>query len=213
MLSNPKTILRAAGSILFAALIVLLVISYFLIDKLKYEKERLEMNQELLFQEQNDILDTYRTDDSLNAAKIGQLRLTLEEYKRYRENDLKLIATLRMKKRDLERVVSVQSQTIMRLQSSLYDSIIYDTIGIPIDTTKCFDYHSRWFNASGCIAEDIIDLTVHSEERLKIVETVVHKRFLGFLWRTKKVKSRQVDVVSENPLTVITGVEYIAIER
>ena len=56
-----------------------------------------------------------------------------------------------------------------------------------------------------------MELQISNRESLKIVETVKYKRFLGFLWKTNKVKSRQVDVVSQNPATSIVNVDYISI--
>jgi hypothetical protein len=46
-----------------------------------------------------------------------------------------------------------------------------------------------------------------------IVETVQYKRFWGFLWKTKKIKNREIDVVSKNPATKILGVEFVTIEK
>ena len=51
--------------------------------------------------------------------------------------------------------------------------------------------------------------TLEVRDSLLVVETVQRKRFLGFLWKTKRVKSREIDVVSKNPYTDIVGVESI----
>ena len=50
-------------------------------------------------------------------------------------------------------------------------------------------------------------------DSLIIVESVKYKRFLGFLWKTNKVKNRQIDVVSKNPHTKIVGTELVVIEK
>ena len=82
-----------------------------------------------------------------------------------------------------------------------------------VDTLKCFNYKSKWTDVVGCVdlKRDTVELQISNRESLKIVETVKYKRFLGFLWKTNKVKSRQVDVVSQNPATSIVNVDYISI--
>ena len=55
--------------------------------------------------------------------------------------------------------------------------------------------------------------TLSTRSSLKIVETVKYKRFLGFLWKTNKVKSRKVDVVSLNPNETIEDIDFVIIEE
>ena len=115
----------------------------------------------------------------------------------------------------MQKVIDSQTETINNLSAKLNDSIRIDTATNVVDTLKCFDYKSKWTDVSGCIdlRHDSINLQIKNRESLKIVETVVYKRFLGFLWKTNKVKDRQVDVVSENPHTTITNLDYVSIKR
>ena len=55
--------------------------------------------------------------------------------------------------------------------------------------------------------------TFVNRDSVLIVATVQYKRFLNFLWKTKKVKNREIDIISKNPHTKIMGVEYIEIEK
>lgn len=55
--------------------------------------------------------------------------------------------------------------------------------------------------------------TFENRDSLLVAETVKYKRFLGFLWKTSKVKDRKVDVVSKNPHTKILGVEFTTIRE
>lgn len=61
------------------------------------------------------------------------------------------------------------------------------------------------------IVKDSVDLTVNSTDSLVIGVTTEYKRFLGFLWRTKKIKSQKVYAISKNPHTTITNVECVNI--
>lgn len=184
---------------------------------LQKENNRLKSNQEILFAENNMIIaesQKYKISNGLNAVKISELELTLKEYKRYRSEDLQLIEQLKTKKSDLQKIITSQAETIDALSLKLRDSILINATTNQIDTLKYFDYRSKWTDVSGYInlEQDSVNLQINNRESLKIVETVTYKRFLGFLWKTKKIKNRQVNIVSENPNTEIINCEYISIK-
>lgn len=180
------------------------------IKRLTEERDRYRSNTEILLQD----VKTYQTKDSLNAIKGGNLKLTLAEYKKYRADDLALIKTLQAKNRDLERVTTTQMETINELRATVRDSIVY----LPGDTVttvlRCVDIVEPWFELHGCATPDGQFTGTHiNRDSLLIVETVQYKRFWGFLWKTKKIKNREIDVVSKNPATKILGVEFVTIEK
>ena len=180
------------------------------IKRLTEERDRYRSNTEILLQD----VKTYQTKDSLNAIKVGNLELTLAEYKKYRADDLALIKTLQAKNRDLERVTTTQMETINELRATVRDSVVY----LPGDTVttvlRCVDIVEPYFELHGCATPDGQFTGTHiNRDSLLIVETVQYKRWLGFLWKTKKIKNREIDVISRNPHTKIMGVEYIEIEK
>lgn len=180
------------------------------IKRLTDERDKYRSNTETLLQD----VRTYQTKDSLNAAKVGNLELSLAEYKKYRADDLALIKTLRAKNRDLERVTTTQMETINELRATVRDSVVY----LPGDTVttvlRCVDIVEPYFELHGCATPDGQFTGTHiNRDSLLIVETVQYKRWLGFLWKTKKIKNREIDVISRNPHTKIMGVEYIEIEK
>jgi hypothetical protein len=180
------------------------------IKRLTEERDRYRSNTEILLQD----VKTYQTKDSLNAIKVGNLELSLAEYKKYRADDLALIKTLRAKNRDLERVTTTQMETINELRATVRDSVVY----LPGDTVttvlRCVDIVEPWFELHGCATPDGQFTGTHiNRDSLLIVETVQYKRFWGFLWKTKKIKNREIDVVSKNPATKILGVEFVTIEK
>ena len=180
------------------------------IKRLTEERDRYRSNTEILLQD----VKTYQTKDSLNAIKVGNLELSLAEYKKYRADDLALIKTLQTKNRDLERVTTTQMETINELRATVRDSVVY----LPGDTVttilRCVDIVEPWFELHGCATPDGQFTGTHiNRDSLLIVETVQYKRWLGFLWKTKKIKNRQIDVVSKNPATKILGVEFVTIEK
>ena len=180
------------------------------IKRLTEERDRYRSNTEILLQD----VKTYQTKDSLNAIKVGNLELSLAEYKKYRADDLALIKTLQAKDRDLERVTTTQMETINELRATVWDSVVY----LPGDTVttilRCVDIVEPWFELHGCATPDGQFTGTHiNRDSLLIVETVQYKRFWGFLWKTKKIKNREIDVVSKNPATKILGVEFVTIEK
>ena len=184
---------------------------------LKRENTTLINNQNALITQRQLALNTnqmYKIHDSLNAAKVSALRLELSNYKDMKGADFELIKQLKTNKSNLQAVISAQVETINSLQAKIDTTIRFDTVQNKVDTIKCFEHESKWTKISACVntKNDSIAISIVNNESLKIIETVAYKRFLGFLWRTNRVKNRQIDVVSENPNTKISNVEYITIE-
>ena len=178
------------------------------IKRLIEERDRYRSNTEILLQN----VETYQTKDSLNAAKVGVLELKLSEFEKYRTSDAELIKTLQTKNRDLEAVTTAQMKTIIELRGTVRDSIVY----LPGDTVvlRCVDISDPWFSLKGCTTPDgEFTGTFINRDSILIAETVQYRRFLGFLWKTKKIKSREIDIISRNPHTKIIGVEYIEIKK
>lgn len=179
------------------------------IEKLTDERNRYRGNTETLLQD----VETYKTKDSLNAAKVGVLELKLSEFEKYRASDAELIKTLQTKNRELEAVTTAQMETINELRATVRDSIVY----LPGDTVttvlRCIEYSDKWVDFDGCIKNNTFSGKIITRDSLLITETVQYKRWLGFLWKTKRIKNREFDIVSKNPHTKITGFEVITIEK
>ena len=180
------------------------------INTLTGERDKYRTNTETLLQE----VSRYQTKDSLNAAKVGVLELKLSEFEKYRASDAELIKTLQTKNRELERVTTTQMETINELRATVRDSVVY----LPGDTVttvlRCIDIVEPYFELHGCTTPAGVFTGTHiNRDSLLIVETVQYKRWLGFLWKTKKIKNREIDVVSKNPATKILGVEFVTIEK
>lgn len=195
---------------IIGAIAAVLYGQYARIKSLTAERDKYRSNTETLLQN----VEQYKTKDNLNAATVCALRLTLSEYQKYRADDAALIKRLQTKNRDLQAVTTAQLETINELRGTVRDSVVY----LPGDTVttvlRCVDIVEPWFELHGCAHPDNTFTGVHiNRDSLLIAATVKYKRFLGFLWKTRKVKSRKIDAVSKNPATHILGVEYIEIEE
>lgn len=205
-----KKYLIIAAIALAVAAVVTIWVQRSRINQLTGESDKYRTNTETLLKD----VSRYQTKDSLNAAKVGVLELKLSEFERYRASDLALIKTLQAKNRDLERVTTTQMETINELRATVQDSIVY----LPGDTVttvlRCIDIVEPYFELHGCTTPAGVFTGTHiNRDSLLIAETVQYKRFWGFLWKTKKIKNREIDVVSKNPATRILGVEFVTIEK
>lgn len=209
-----KTILALV--ILLIASACVLAIFDKTVKQLKSENTTLESNQAALLLERDFALSEsqkYKVRDSLSAAKVTALELSVAQYKKYRAEDLKLISSLNIKKSELEKVINSQTETISSLKTELRDTTIISEHGA--DTLKSFEYMSEWIDVNGIVnlSKDEVELDIANREALTVVETVQYKRFLGFLWKTKQIKNREVDIVSKNPHTKIIDIDVSSIKQ
>lgn len=204
-----KKYLIIAAIALAVAAVVTIWVQRSRINQLTGERDKYRTNTETLLQD----VSRYQTKDSLNAAKVGVLELKLSEFEKYRASDAELIKTLQAKNRDLERVTTTQMETINELRATVRDSVVY----LPGDTVttvlRCIEYSDKWVDFDGCIKNNTFSGKIITRDSLLITETVQYKRWLGFLWKTKRIKNREFDIVSKNPHTKITGFEVITIEK
>lgn len=189
--------------------VALIAIMGWRLHSLTAESERNASNTNALLEE----VEHYRTSDSLNAAKASILTLKMAELEKHRANDLKTIETLKIKRNELEQYTTLQTRTLAELQGKARDTIIIRD-SVIVEHLTCIDIADAWIDLHGCIdPDDNFSGTLEVRDSLLVVESVQRKRFLGFLWKTKRVKSREIDVVSKNPYTEIVGVESIRRER
>lgn len=175
--------------IILAAIIMAVAAAFWVqqsrIKRLTAERDKYRNNTETLLQD----VRTYQTKDSLNAAKVGNLELKLSEYKKYRADDAALIKSLQTKNRDLQRVTTAQMETINELLANVRDSIVY----LPGDTVttvlRCIEYSDKWVDFDGCIINNTFSGKIITRDSLLITESVQYKRFLNFLWKTKRIKT------------------------
>jgi len=154
----------------------------------------------------------YRVNDSLNVVSVGNLELKLSEYKQYREDDLKLIKSLKVDNKRLSQITTAQTETAYDLQGTVRDSIrtVYKDRFIA-DTLRCITINDKWFDLNGCAsANSKFTGTFLNRDSLLYVEHIIPKRFWFIKWGCKE---RRQEIVSRNPHTKITGAEFITIRK
>lgn len=192
-----------------AIISIVALLAYEYVSNLQKENKRLANNQAVLL----DSVHFYKTADSFNAAKVNVLELSLLDYKKYREEDAALIKKLKAGK--LSSSTNVQASTTTNITTQFKDSIVYKDKLIPIDTLKQIIFDSDWTTARGYITNDSLYLRVVNREHLLITESLVKKKFLFFKLPVKLFgyKTKRLDVISKNPNTEITNLEFIQIYK
>jgi len=193
-------------AMILAGLVAIIFLSGQL-DRTRQERDRYRNNTDALLED----VERYRVLDSLSGARVESLELTVKEFERYRAEDARIIKALKAKNRDLAAVASTQTQTNIALQTITRDTVIIrDSVEIKAKTVYCGD---PWYDFRGMLAGEEFTGELVCRDSLLVAETVKRGRFLGFLWKTKRIRDRRLDVVSRNPHTEIRSVEHIVIEK
>ncbi|UWH95650.1 MAG: hypothetical protein [Bacteriophage sp.] len=198
--------------IIILGVLVVVLVAYFLnvrVSQLKHDRDTYKRNNAVLL---NDV-KYYRALDSLNAAKVGVLELSIQDYERFMKEDADLINKLKRKNEELQNFSKIQAETIIKIRAQVKDSLIY----IPGDTAyqsiPCVSFRDSWTNIEACVYNDTLIGDIQIRDSLILYETIIYKRFLGVLWKTKKIKERSFNIVSKNPYTEIKGVEVVSIRK
>lgn len=182
--------------------IIILAACYISFNNLKNENKMLKANQETLL----DSVKSFKVSDSLKAITVGNLELSLKQYKKYHADDAILIKQL--KGQEPEVIIKPNVQTEYKVRTELKDSIIYK------DTLKTILYKSKWNYISGFIDKDTICLNIINYDELLITESLQKKKFLFFRLPISIFGYRRkvLNVISKNPNTKIISAEYITIK-
>lgn len=201
---NHKVYTILIGIIVFLFLLVVSLTNK--ANRLKIERDTYKNNQTTLLEQTKQ----YKTKDSLNAASVYELQLSLSAYKAYHKDDLAKINNLEIKNRNLENIITVNGKIKVPIDIPVKDSIVY-VDKIISDTVKTIKASNEWYSIDGVVDKSFKG-TIGFNEKLGIVVSIRYKRFLGFLWKTNKVKDKKCDVVNFNPYGTITKIEYITIK-
>jgi hypothetical protein len=134
---------------------------------------------------------------------VSALEIKLSEYKKFRQDDAALIKKLKTDKP--ETII----KTVTNTEYEIKTEIEY------VDTVKSFVYKSKWVDVFGKLRADSVNLKIKNREELLLVESVQRKKFIGIklpVWLFG-YKAKSIDVVSKNPNTNITNIEYTKINK
>ena len=205
--------MKKAYIIAAAVLVILIAVIIVLSTRLKNvtaERNVQRKNVETLFTS----VENYKVQDSLQAATIGDLQLTLKQYKQFRAEDAELISQLKVDNKRLQGVVTTQTESYYNHTAILRDSVRMlitrqpDSIKIPI-LVKTANYSDEWHTLNITIDGDSLNYRLRTRESLIITNHIVPKKFLWFKFGCKEVRT---DVVSKNPYVENISLESVTIK-
>lgn len=146
-----KTKIYLVIAFLIVSLIGVVTYQHNVIKKEKAEKEVYRTNTNTLLSE----VEMYRTESNKSVAKANELSLTLDEYKKYRADDMQTIKELKVDNKRLQSINTANIETIYNLKAQAKDTIIYtfpqNNLEAQADTLKCININNEWLSFNGCI--------------------------------------------------------------
>lgn len=171
------------------------------------ERIRVSNNQSVLFDQVNGIMQTYMVRDSLNAARVEALNLTVKEFKGHFVELNGLVKDMRVKLNRLQSVSTVATQTDYNIITTVRDSIVLREVPIAVQRV---DYADRWLTFSGMIENKQLFGSFQTRDTLIQVIHRVPRQFLFIRYGTKGIRQ---EVVSKNPYSTITYNQFLRFEK
>ena len=188
------------------ALAILLFAVWFYREQWQQERAgriRLAANQAVLLSD----LQTYRISDSLNAARVDALTMTVGEFRKGFSDMQGVLKEMSVKIKRLETVAITGTETSYYITAPVRDSLVF--VPVP-DTLKTLRYSDNWITIDGYIKAREFIGKIESRDTLVQVVHRVPRRFLFFRYGTKGIRQ---EIMSKNPHTKINYSRYIKLTK
>ena len=175
--------------------------------KQKEEIERLELNQQTLLGD----VAYYTNEAEQLTASVQRITLRADELEALIPSYEREVRTLRLRVSDLESIAHLTTQTNATVEAPIEPYVPPDTIELLGDKIpQTFRFADNWLSVEGRIAEDAVECNIKVVDSLVMVAHRKPRYFLG--WKVCKGKIVYYDVVSKNPYTTISSLEYIEVD-
>ena len=205
--------MKKSTAISIVVMNILLIIALYAVsvrtNRLKKDRDLQKQNVEALMMD----VHNYRTKDSLQAATVKQLEISLSTYMEYRQEDAAIIENLRVDNNRLKGVITTHTESYYKHTVALRDSVqvLAGARGTPAPVkTKLASFKDEWHSLNLKVFPDSISYELRNRESLIIVNHVIPKRFLGFMWKYG-VREIRTEATSRNPYTTKIDIESITI--
>lgn len=151
--------------------------------KLIKSRDKYRQNTETLLSD----IRQYKLDSTRIATETSRLQLTIEEYKRYKEEDTKTIKELGISIKRLKASIQHQASVNVPINVPVKDSVVYKDSLIMIPTIKL---SNKYVNIDAIIENNTLKGSMSLDVQLKQFVYVEPKyRFLWFKWGGKRNQS------------------------
>lgn len=169
---------------------------------LKAERDRYRLNNTALLSE----VKRLQVDSATMALDTKTLRLTLDEYKRFRAEDAATIKRLGIKVKNLEAAARHEMEIAGPIDAAVRDTVIIrDTVPILRQKVEMLTPH---IELSGIIEDERLKGSIRIPVTLNQAVWVEYRGW----WFWKRVKAVHQSIFSDNPYVEIKYSEYIKIK-
>lgn len=171
--------------------------------RLRSERNRYRGNAEALLTD----MKRWQVDSATMAVDVKSLRLTVDEYKRFRAEDAEQIKRLGVKIRNLEAAARHKIEVNGPIDAAVRDTVIMrDTISVLRQKVEMITPHIR---LTGLIEHE----RLKGEIRVPVtLHQAVWVEYKGW-WFWKRVKAVHQTIWSDNPYVEIGYSEYVRINK
>lgn len=172
--------------------------------RLRQERDRQEQNSDALLSE----MKRWQVDSVTMATDVKTLRLSLDEFKRYRVNDLAKIKEMGVKIKHLEAAAKHEIQVDAPIQATIRDSVVVrDSVVLRVQAVSMVN---PYIQLHGVIERDSLIGSVHLPVTLRQAMWIEYKRRWLF-W--KKVKAVHQVITTDNPYVEVKYSEFIHVQK
>lgn len=175
------------------------------VKHLKQERDRYSANTESLLSD----VKRMKIDSCTTVVEVQTLKLTVDEYEKYRATDTAQIKKMGIRIKDLEAVGKHQITVDAPIQAEIRDStIVYDTITVSVRKVEMDTPHLK---LDGTIEDNLLKGKLYLPVNLQQAIWLEYKH--KFLWWRWKVKAVHQSISSDNPYVYINYSEFIKIQK
>lgn len=172
--------------------------------RLRHERDRQEQNSDALLSD----VKRWRVDSATMATDVKTLRLSVDEFKRYRANDLAKIKEMGIKIKHLEAAAKHDVEVNAPIHAVIRDSVVVrDSVGTRVQAVSMVN---PFIQLHGVIEQDSLVGFIHLPVTLRQAVWIEYKRRWLF-W--KKVKAVHQVITTDNPYVKVKYSEFIDVQK
>lgn len=172
--------------------------------RLREERDRQEQNSNALLSE----LKRWQVDSATMATDVKMLRLSVDEFKRYRANDLTKIREMGIQIKHLEAAAKHDVEVNVPIHAVIRDSVVVrDSVVTPVQAVSMVN---PFMQLHGVIEQDSLVGFIHLPVTLRQAVWIEYKR-RWLLW--KKVKAVHQVITTDNPYVEVKYSEFIHVQN
>lgn len=172
--------------------------------RLKQERDRHEQNSDALLSD----MKKWQVDSATMATDVKTFRLSVDEFERYRSNDLAKIKEMGIKIKNLEAAAKHEIEVDVPINATVRDSVVVrDSVAFRVQAVSMVN---PFIQLHGVIERDSLVGSIHLPVTIRQAVWIEYKRRWLF-W--KKVKAVHQVITADNPYVEVKYSEFIRVGR